>query len=113
MSTESDKTPHIEASSFEEKARHRWVEAEPVRQAHSNRIAATVQVPNEVHNEFGPGTDLRPDPATVPSLLTLAATLGIPLLTGERLIEADAPDAADTEYDAPVYTDPSVLLDDE
>ncbi len=115
MTRTKDGSPQldVEASSFESRARDEWVEAEPALPSRSHQAGATVHTPREDHNEFGPGSELKPDPATVPSLMTLAATLGIPILAGERLLEGDPGDDRATEdgYDAPLYTDPSVLLD--
>ena len=114
MNSEQDKPAprlHVEASSFDDKARHAWVEAEPQETLKRDRNGATVFTPNELHNRFGPGSEPRPDPPLVPTLLVLAATLGIPIIDGERLIEAD--EGADEGYDAEAFLDPSLLLDDE
>ena len=105
----SDKPRSIEApvevSSFTDKTEHKWIDAEPDQRQRSEHMGSSVRTPNELHNEFGPGSEPRPDPALVPSLFSLALILGIELLpseiAGERLIEGRA-DSLDSEYEAPL-----------
>ena len=115
----SDKPSHIqvEASSFTDKARHRWVNAQSADAQPHHRSTAGPYTPNEYHNQSGPGSEMTPDPAVVPSLITLAATLGIPLFAGERLIDGESSGLtlsaqAIDEEDGGTVLDPSFFADD-
>lgn len=97
-----------EVSSFAEKTNHRWIEAEPDNRIEHRQRLAQVHTPEAFHNEFGPDSELKPDPGYVPSLITLAAILGIEIVPGERFVEGqiegqtsyDADHLADVFYDA-------------
>ena len=117
--SQADKPSHnqVEAASFTNKARHRWVDAQTIDAQPHHRSTAGPYTPNEYHNQSGPDSEMTPDPALIPSLITLAATLGIPLLAGERLLDGESAafnlsaQAIDDE-DSGSLLDPGFFADD-
>ena len=117
--SESDNTLsqlQVEASSFSHKARDKWVEAVSLDSSQElerqTRLNAGPRTPNEYHNQSGPDSDPKPDPALVPSLMTLAATLGIPMLVGERLLDGQEPLEFADDDSMWELSDPGVFLDE-
>ncbi len=121
---ESKPQPRVGVSSFREKTEHKWHAAEPASPERKDRAGATVYTPEEEHNRSGPESERHPDPALVPSLMVLAATLGIKLIDGERLIDGIAPSQVQdnssdqtaplgefNDYDSPVHVGADVLTD--
>ncbi|MEQ8860908.1 MAG: hypothetical protein RIC56_19860 [Pseudomonadales bacterium] len=95
----------------DERRRHRWVHARPADRKRHEAIAATVRTPEDLGvSDYA---------SYAPPLITLAATLGIATILGERLVDASASDpdtepaSMGIEQTVIELPDPSVLLDDD
>jgi hypothetical protein len=95
----------LDLASARDRVAHRWVQARPADQARAGAIGASVYTPDD------PGVCQQD--ADGPSLITLAATLGIALFAGERLIEATGPDAVELpEHDDAAPADFAAMTPD-
>lgn len=104
---DSQEERNLELTFASPRDRHarRWVRADPADTARSGALAATVQTPEDL------GVQAYANEA--PSLIELAATLGVGLVAGERLL--DGSDTDDTDMLAPsddMPNDSGILLDD-
>lgn len=103
--------PDVGVSSFQDKAENAWHMGEPADDQRNHRTGATVFTPEGEHNRSGPDSERYPDAPLVPSLIALAATLGITLIDGERMVDAEPADPSDQGYDTPVHVGADVLTD--
>lgn len=105
--TDSREERKLELGFSSPRDRHsrRWVRADPADTARSNALAATVHTPENL--------GVREYASEAPSLIVLAATLGVTLVVGERMLEGS--DIDTTDMLAPsddVPNDSGILLDD-
>jgi hypothetical protein len=91
-------------SSPRDRHTRRWVRADPADTARSDALAATVHTPENL--------GVREYASEAPSLIVLAATLGVSLVAGERLLEGSNIDNTDLLEPSDDVPNAGILLDD-